>query len=136
MSNQVYPQPVVGAFILNPENNILLFKTHKWKDKYGVPGGKVELNESLEQALIREVKEETTLDIFDIKFITVLEGIYDKSLWKPIHFIFLNYVCKTNSSEVIINEEAQEFIWISLEDALKLDLNSYTRETIELLIKQ
>ena len=56
---QVYPEPTVGALIINSENKILLVKSHKWMNgKYSVPGGHVEIGESFEEAIIREVKEE------------------------------------------------------------------------------
>jgi 8-oxo-dGTP pyrophosphatase MutT (NUDIX family) len=50
---------------------------HKWAGKYVVPGGHVELGETLEAALRREVAEETSLNIHDIRFVCVQEFIYD-----------------------------------------------------------
>ena len=62
--NQIYPEPTVGALVLNNQNKILLVKSHKWiNNRYSVPGGHVEIGESLSTAIIREVKEETGLEI-------------------------------------------------------------------------
>jgi nucleoside triphosphatase len=66
---QKYPEPTVGALIFNPEWEILLVKSHKWKEKYTIPGGHIDLVERTEDALKREIKEETDLDIYDIRFI-------------------------------------------------------------------
>ena len=53
---QVYPEPTVGALIINNKKEILLVKSHKWlNNKYSVPGGHVEIGESFEEAIIREV---------------------------------------------------------------------------------
>ncbi len=48
---QRYPEPTVGALIFNNEGKIFLMKSHKWKGKYVIPGGHVELGETIEKAL-------------------------------------------------------------------------------------
>jgi ADP-ribose pyrophosphatase YjhB (NUDIX family) len=52
-------------------------RSHKWGGKYLAPGGHVELGETLEAALRREVAEETGLSICDIRFVRIREFIYD-----------------------------------------------------------
>ena len=131
MTKQHYPEPTVGALIFNPEGKMLLLKSHKWRDRYVIPGGHVELGETLEEALRREVKEETRLDIHDIEFILFQEFIFDESFWEKRHFIFFDYACKTDSTNVSLDSEAQEYVWVSPEDALTLPVDSYTRRTIE-----
>ena len=74
---QQYPEPTVGALIIDREGKLFLMKSHKWLGKYVVPGGHIELGESLEEALRREVKEETNLQIDEIEFLCFQEFIYD-----------------------------------------------------------
>ena len=131
MTEQQYPEPTVGALIFNPEGELLLVKSHKWKNKYVVPGGHVELGETLEEALLREIKEETGLDVYDIELVLFQEFIYDDAFWKRRHFIFFDYACKSDSTEVRLNSEAQEFVWVSPDDALNLLMDAYTKRTIE-----
>ena len=83
MAEQFFPEPTVGVFIFNQKGELLLIKSHKWPDKYVVPGGHVELGERLEEAAIREAKEETGLDIYDLEFVNFQEFIYDPSFLKP-----------------------------------------------------
>ena len=135
MAEQQYPEPTVGALIFNPAGKILLIKSHKWKNKYVIPGGHIELGEKVEEALKREIKEETGLDVYEIEFICFQEFIFDKAFWKKRHFIFLDFACKTNSREVKLNSEGQEFVWVTLDEALKLDIEPYTRKTIEEYLK-
>ena len=137
MSTQAYPIPTVGATIFNTNNQLLLIKTHKWHHKYGLPGGKIDVGETSEQALIREIKEETNLDIGEIEFILAQDVVFSEEFYKPKHFIFLNYRCKTNNlpEEVILNEEAQSYAWVSPEEALTMDLNTPTRLLIEEVVK-
>lgn len=53
---QKYPEPIVGALIFNNKDEIFLMKSHKWEGKYVIPGGHIELGETIEEALKREVK--------------------------------------------------------------------------------
>ncbi len=135
MSKQQYPEPTVGALIFNQKNKVLLMKSHKWKGKYVMPGGHVELGERIEDALKREIREETGLDIYDIKFIIFQEFIFDDVFWKKRHFIFLDFSCKTKSDNVTLNEEGQEYAWVDLKEVLKLPIEPYTKKTIEEYIK-
>ncbi len=133
---QQFPEPTVGALIFNPEGKIFLMKSHKWQGKYVIPGGHIELGEKMEEALKREIKEEAGLDIFGIKFLFFQEFIFDKAFWKMRHFIFFDFVCKTNSSKVTLNSEGQEYIWATLDEALKLPVEPYTGRAIKELVKQ
>ena len=136
MSRQKYPEPAVGALIINAEEKIFLMKSHKWHGQYVIPGGHIELGETMEEALRREVKEETNLDISHIEFLIFQEFIYDKSFWKKDHYIFFDYQCRTDSSDVILNEEAEEYTWVSVEEALKLPVEHYTRVVIETYLEK
>ena len=129
--SQKYPEPAVGALILNPEGKMFLMKSHKWHGQYVIPGGHIELGETIEEALKREVKEETNLDIYDIEFLIFQEFIYDESFWKKDHYIFFDYLCRTDSTDVILNEEAEEYAWVSVDESLKLPVEHYTRVVID-----
>lgn len=134
MTEQKFPEVAVGALIFNPTGKLFLVKSHKWHNKYVVPGGHVELGETVETALKREIKEETGLGIHDIEFIGFQEHVFDNTFWKKKHFIFLDFACKTNASEnseITLNHESQEHIWVSVDEALKMDVEPYTRKTIE-----
>jgi nucleoside triphosphatase len=131
MSGQQFPEPTVGALIFNSENKIFLMKSYKWKNKYVIPGGHVELGETLKQALKREIREETGLAIFNIKFLLMQEFIYDKAFWQKKHFLFLDFYCRTKAKKVLLNSEGQEYIWVSLKKALSLPIEPYTGKAIK-----
>ena len=131
MPEQQYPEPTVGALIFNPQGKVFLMRSHKWRGRWVLPGGHIELGERMEDALRREVKEETNLDIRDIEFICFQEFIYDERFWKRRHFIFFDYACKTDSMDVKLNDEAQEYLWVTLEEALKMPVEHYTEVVIQ-----
>jgi len=127
----MYPEPTVGAVILNNKNEILLVKSHKWNDNYVIPGGHIELGEKIEVALRREVKEETGLEIYGIKFLGLQQCIFDKDFEKKKHFIFIDFVCKTNDEKVVLNEEHENFIWIKIDEISDLPLEDFTKKLLE-----
>jgi len=136
MTKQDFPHPTVGALIFNPEGKILLVRTHKFHDKYVVPGGHIEVGEKMTDALVREAKEETGLDVYDLEFIFFQEFIQDDSFWKNMHFIFFDFACKTDSTDVVLNDEAQSFVWVTMEEALELPIDAYTGNAIRELMRQ
>lgn len=133
LSDSPYPIPTVGALIFNQKGEALMIRTQKWSDKWGIPGGKIHSGESSMDALRREIREETALEIDTIKFILVQDAISPKEFYRDAHFLLLNYTCQCcdESPEVALNDEAQAFSWVSLQDALNLDLNEPTRILID-----
>lgn len=131
MQPQIFPEPIVGAIIINDKGNVLLLKSHKWKDMYIIPGGHIELGETTEEALIREVKEETGLDIFDIDFLGFQESIFHEKFFIRRHFILLDFVCKTKGNEVVLDNEAQNYLWTPIENAFDLPLVSNTKTALK-----
>ena len=130
MNKQVYqyPEPTVGAIILNPSNKILLCKSKKWNNKFVIPGGHIERGETMEDALKREVREETGLEIFDIELISLQESIFSETFAEERHFIFIDFICRTHSSTVTLNDEADDYLWADLDEIPELDLGGYTRQ--------
>jgi ADP-ribose pyrophosphatase YjhB (NUDIX family)/predicted enzyme related to lactoylglutathione lyase len=135
-AEQRYPEPTVGALIFDPAGRLFLLRSHKWTGRFVVPGGHVELGETLEAALRREVAEETGLTISDIHFIAVQEFVYDPAFWRPRHFIFFDYACRTGETEVRLNDEAQEYVWVTVEEALALPIEPYTDKAIRTYLAQ
>lgn len=131
------PRVTVGALILDDEGNALLVRSHKWFGKYILPGGHVEFGERQADAVRREVLEETGLIVDDVEFIEVVEIIDSEGFWKPgKHFVGSNFLCRVRGGELKLNEEHEEHIWCTLQEALALDLVPVTRHTIETVLRR
>jgi len=125
------PIATIGALIFNPSGEALMIRTHKWSNLWGIPGGKIKWGEPSEEALRREIKEETDLEITDIRFVLVQDCIHSKEFYRDAHFILLNYTCRcAGEPRVRLNEEAREFRWLAIEAALEMEINQPTRKLL------
>jgi ADP-ribose pyrophosphatase YjhB (NUDIX family) len=87
-------------------------------------------------ALRREIKEETGLDVSDIAFVLVQDCIHSREFYRDAHFVLLNYTCRcAGKPHVTLNDEARESRWVSTAAALKLPLNTPTRILLEAVMK-
>jgi nucleoside triphosphatase len=131
-TNKLIPRATIGAIIFNKNGEILLLRSKKWHNRHIAPCGHVEFGEKLTAAVKREVWEETGLRVSDIKLIRVGEMISSTEYFdKKCHFVSLNYSCLADSDEVKLNKEAESYLWLKPLGALKLKLDSLTREAIE-----
>ncbi len=128
------PQPVctVGALIWDGDGRALMVRTQKWSDLWGIPGGKIKFGEPSTDALIREIKEETDLDVGQIEFVLAQDCICSKEFYREAHFVLLNYTCHVQGPcHVKLNDEAREFRWLTPAEAMKMPLNQPTRVLLE-----
>jgi nucleoside triphosphatase len=133
---QNYPEATVGALVVNEKEEILLVRSYKWGTRYTVPGGHIELGERSEMAVKREIKEEVGLDVEPVKLLLVQEAVYPEDYIKHEHYIFLDYLCRTNSSRVTLDgKEIQEYVWTTPSDAVQLNLESFTRNLVEAYLR-
>lgn len=117
------PVPAVGAVIIR-DNHILLVKRGSAPSygKWSVPGGHVELGETMEEALKREVLEETGIDIN----ITRLAGAYDLIVRNEknieYHYVIIEFMAEALSDEIKAGSDALECRWVPLAEITKLDV--------------
>jgi nucleoside triphosphatase len=136
MEKEEKPKIVVGVLIYNKNKEIFLAKSKKWNDKWVVPGGHLELGETIQNCIKRETKEETNIDIEKIEFIGIQESIFSEEFHKKKHMVFLDYCAKAITYDVRLNEEFQEYIWINANEALRLKLNNSTKRFIKRFIEK
>lgn len=119
------------------QRDILLVKTHKWGGRYSMVGGKVKRNERLDVAMLRELKEETGLEGRIGQHICTFDQIKNSGYYMPTQHIFVDNVVHVASRNIVLNEEAQDYIWMPATQALaELPIEPNARHTIELYATQ
>jgi phosphoglycolate phosphatase len=131
------PIVTVGGLIFNRAGQVLMLRTHKWSNLWGIPGGKIKWAEPAIDALRREIKEETNLEVTDIEFVLVQDCIHSKEFYRDAHFVLLNYTCRCGvEPQVKLNDEAREFRWMTIADALEMPINQPTRTLLLVVVEK
>jgi mutator protein MutT len=108
------PRVGLGIIIVNKEGKILIGKRiGGHAPGYSIPGGKLELGETFEQGAIREIKEETDLDISDPKVIAVTNNL-ETFKQEGKHYISVILLVKNYSGELknMESEKCESWIWV------------------------
>ena len=113
-------QDGAAAVIVN-ENGEILLQSRADRDKWGLPGGCQNLAERFEDTIIREVKEETNLDVLeeDLKLITVVSGSSRRNSYPNGDVVFNNtvfYLIDKFSGDLKWDYESKEMRWFDLDN--------------------
>jgi 8-oxo-dGTP diphosphatase len=110
---------VVAAIVVNKSKILCtqrgMSKFDYISKKYEFPGGKVELNESRENALIRELKEELHMDVTIVKHYLTVEHTYP-----DFKIIMHSYLCDSKTRYLVLTEHL-EALWLSTNELESLD---------------
>ena len=102
---------VVAAIIKKQDKIFITRRSYgEFADMWEFPGGKIELGESREEALIREVKEELELDINNLEYLTTVD--YD---YTNFHLTMHCFICEICGGELVLNAH-NDAKWVSLEE--------------------
>jgi 8-oxo-dGTP diphosphatase len=131
LTRQYPKRPVVGvgAVILDRAQILLeKRKNEPSRGKWSVPGGLVELGEDVEQAVIREVKEETCLDVYEPRLLDVVNYV---SLGEKggvmYHYVILDYLVTVKGGDAKAASDADALKWVPFNEVEEYDLTESFR---------
>jgi 8-oxo-dGTP diphosphatase len=130
---RLYPnQPIIGVGAVIIRNGKILLEKRKGdpgRNKWTIPGGLVELGESAEQTVIREVREETNLEVEEPKLIDVVNNITpDEDGRIKYHFLIVDYFVKLRGGKLKAADDAAELRWVRFSEVENYDLTRSFRE--------
>ncbi len=125
---------IVGVGVVKKGSQYLITKRiHPVKElnKWQFPGGGLNHGEKIEHCIIREIKEETGLDVKPVKFVPKIFEI-TRNFLGDWHGILIVYICKMTDErqKVVINNEASEYDWATANEVRKHDLLLGTAEIV------
>lgn len=124
---------IVTAALLRKDSKILITKRPADKQQGGFwefPGGKLQSDETPQQALQRELREELDLEI---EVGAIFEAVYHRYDWGPV--LILVYECRP-LGEVIRNLEVDDHRWLAVEQLSEYDLLPADRPIVDKLLHQ
>lgn len=132
------PIATVDIVILNKKKDkVLLFKrsNNPLKGVYYTPGGRINKNEPINNAVVRKMKEELDLDLNlnNLKYLGIIEEFFEKSSFENIKVHCINvvysYILEDNI-EINLDQQHENYNWFDVKDQ---KLHFYVRQKINLL---
>jgi 8-oxo-dGTP diphosphatase len=122
----------VGGVLVH-EGRVLLIRRGKepLRGRWTVPGGTVELGETLDQALVREMAEETGLGIEPGELLVVFDRIMEERGTVRYHYVIVDYLCSYVSGEARAGSDAEAVAWVKPEELSAYDLPQKAMEVVQ-----
>jgi 8-oxo-dGTP diphosphatase len=128
------PVAAVGAVILNPEAEVLLVRRGRPPrlNQWSIPGGKVEWGETVAEALHREIREETGLEVEILGLIDVVDSlIRDSDGAVTHHHVLIDFAARPLTGAPRAGDDVLEAIWVPVGALAGYGLWDETRRIIE-----
>jgi len=132
----------VGGVVIDSGRTLLIRRgSAPLQGEWSIPGGLLEVGETLDQGVVRELAEETGLDVQVIELIEVFERIFpappnaDGTPGDPArpqyHFVILDYLCEIRGGTIAAASDALEFAWAGEEELPKFNVTAAVKRVLQ-----
>ena len=140
MKSREYPErPLigVGVVVLDAENVLMIQRSKPPRQGgWSLPGGVQKLGETVYETSIREVKEETNIEVQIVGLIDVVDSIHrDKVGAVKYHYTLVDVLARSIGGELAAGDDAFDAQWVATQDIAGMELWSETKRIIKLAIE-
>jgi 8-oxo-dGTP diphosphatase len=124
----------VGAVVIDGTKVLLVRRGREpLKGEWSLPGGALELGETLQQGVVREVLEETGLIVVPAGIVEVLDRITQDPATGQIryHYVLVDFVCRVTGGSLLWGSDADEAQWVERKQLQEFRLSPVTTAVIE-----
>jgi 8-oxo-dGTP diphosphatase len=137
VSDREFPErPIlgVGAVVVEGGRVLLVRRANEpLKGEWSLPGGAVELGETLQAAIAREVKEETGLEVEVGPIVDVLDRLRFDADGRPrFHYVLVDFICRPKGGTLVSGSDAAGVAWA---DLVELPLYGVAESTVGVIVK-
>jgi 8-oxo-dGTP diphosphatase len=130
-----YPdRPIVsvgGVVVKNGRALLIRRGKPPLEDRWSIPGGALELGETLSEGVHRELKEETGLDVRVGALIEVFERVFrDDSGRAQYHYVILDYLCEVSGGNARAGGDAREVAWVKEDELARYSLTAAVTQVL------
>ncbi len=135
-SSRRYPErPILGVgAIIEDRGRVLMVERGQepLKGVWSLPGGGVEVGERLEDAVRREVREETGLEVEPVSVAEIFERIMPDAAGRTeYHYVLIDYLCKVTGGELSAASDASRAVWVPRDELAAYRITEGTLAVIE-----
>lgn len=129
---QIYQVGIKGIIVNHKNKALVMLKAVNGKTFWDVPGGRMQKNETIEQTMERELKEEVlNIKEFQVKNILNVDFVDKLDTIENIDLLLIFYKVEANLEEIELSKEHQSYRWISLEEIEILEKDASIRDGIK-----
>ena len=122
----------VGAVVINEDRVLLIKRGHEpLLGEWSIPGGAMELGETIREAVLREVVEEAGITVETSELLDVFDRVVRDADGKvQYHYVLIDFLCRHISGDPLAAGDAADARWFTRADVAKLQLPKDTAEVI------
>jgi 8-oxo-dGTP diphosphatase len=127
-----HPVVGVGAVVVRDGKALIVKRAHEpRKGEWSLPGGLLELGESLQDAVRREIKEETSLEIEVGPVIETFDRVHRDDAGRiRYHFVIVDFVCWPDGGEAVPGSDAEGVAWVTASEIDDYKVNTHAKAVI------